>query len=425
MGKYLRNKFSKEIITDDEFSPSKVAILENGSLVEYLCLLGPEVPQLGSIHIARVHQVFRQHRLATAEIENGVKISVRLSNEKIKSGDLIFVTISTEPWGSKPARAVLGAQIAGKYVILLPGRPDISRMSNRSIVNNTPSISLMEEFKKLIPKDYGLILRRRAIFEEKRLIENEVDTLLGDFQENADYPRKLELMTDPKKIFSGLSNMKPILVAMFTWSDFFNWNFNSIFIGLAQTLGMAFLGTFLASLVCIPISFLASRQIFKLGLIRFLIKRFLDIIRGVDILIWAIIYVRAFGLGPFAGLLSIFTVDVGTLGKLFSEAADNADTRQIEGMQSTGASKISVIRYGLIPQIFPIFISQSLYFFESNTRSAVILGVVGAGGIGLQLTERMKAQYWDQTLFIIILILIMVAIIDSVSRSIRKKIIDG
>lgn len=227
------------------------------------------------------------------------------------------------------------------------------------------------------------------------------------------------------KIFSGLSNMKPILVAMFTWSDFFNWNFNSIFTGLAQTLGMAFLGTFLASLVCIPISFLASRQIFKLGLVRFFIKRFLDIIRGVDILIWAIIYVRAFGLGPFAGLLSIFTVDVGTLGKLFSEAADNADTRQIEGMQSTGASKISVIRYGLIPQIFPIFISQSLYFFESNTRSAVILGVVGAGGIGLQLTERMKAQYWDQTLFIIILILIMVAIIDTVSRSIRKKIIDG
>ena len=226
------------------------------------------------------------------------------------------------------------------------------------------------------------------------------------------------------KVLSGLSNMKPILVAMFTWNDFFNWNFNSIFTGLAQTLGMAFLGTFLATLVCIPISFVASRQIFKFGLIRFLIKRFLDFIRGVDILIWAIIYVRAFGLGPFAGLLSIFTVDVGTLGKLFSEATDNADARQIEGIKSTGGNKVSVIRYGLIPQIFPIFISQSLYFFESNTRSAVILGVVGAGGIGLQLTERMKAQYWDQTLFIIILILIMVAIIDTASRIIRKSIID-
>ena len=162
----------------------------------------------------------------------------------------------------------------------------------------------------------------------------------------------------------------------------------------------------------------------KFGLFRFLIKRILDFIRGVDILIWAIIYVRAFGLGPFAGLLSIFTADVGTLGKLFSEATDNADTRQIEGMQSTGSNKASIIRYGLIPQIFPIFISQSLYFFESNTRSAVILGVVGAGGIGLQLTERMRAQYWDQTLFIIILILIMVAIIDTISRAVRKSIID-
>ena len=142
-----------------------------------------------------------------------------------------------------------------------------------------------------------------------------------------------------------------------------------------------------------------------------------------SILIWAIIYVRAFGLGPFAGLLSIFTADVGTLGKLFSEATDNADKKQIEGITATGSNKSSIIRYGLIPQIFPIFISQSLYFFESNTRSAVILGVVGAGGIGLQLTERMKAQYWDQTLFIIVLILIMVAIIDSISRAIRKRII--
>ena len=226
------------------------------------------------------------------------------------------------------------------------------------------------------------------------------------------------------KIVIGFTNMKPVLIAMVTWKDFFNWNFNSIFSGLAQTLGMAFLGTFLATLVCIPISLIASKQFFKISIIRFLIKRLLDIIRGVDILIWAIIYVRAFGLGPFAGLLSVFTADLGTLGKLFSEAIDNADTKQIEGMKATGASKIAVIRFGLFPQIFPIFISQSLYFFESNTRSAVILGVVGAGGIGLQLTERMKAQYWDQSLFIILLILIMVAIIDTISRIIRMKIIN-
>ncbi len=226
------------------------------------------------------------------------------------------------------------------------------------------------------------------------------------------------------RILAGFANMKPILVAMFTWQDFSTWNFPGIFDGLVQTLAMAFLGTFFATLVCIPISFLTSKKVFRFTILRFIIKRILDMIRGVDILIWAIIYVRAFGLGPLAGLLSIFTADVGTLGKLFSEATDNADTKQIEGIESSGSNKISVIRFGIVPQIIPIFISQSLYFFESNTRSAVILGVVGAGGIGLQLTERMKAQYWDQALFIIVLILIMVTIIDTLSRAIRKRIID-
>ena len=208
MDKSMGKKDSEEIFTDDEFNPSKVAIFKNGNLVEFLCTLGPKVPQLGSIHIARVHQIFPQHQLATAEIENGLKISLRLSNEKIKSGELVFVTISTEPWGTKPARATLGAQIAGKYVILLPGRPDVSRISNRRNFKNTSSISLMEELKKLIPNDYGLILRRRAILEEKRLIENEIDTLLDDFKKNADYPKKLELMTVPKKVFSGVSLLK-------------------------------------------------------------------------------------------------------------------------------------------------------------------------------------------------------------------------
>ena len=135
------------------------------------------------------------------------------------------------------------------------------------------------------------------------------------------------------------------------------------------------------------------------------------------------IFVRAFGLGPLSGVLAIFVADTGTLSKLYSEAADNADNKQIEGLVSSGSTKIATLRFGLIPQVMPIFISQSLYFFESNSRSAVILGIVGAGGIGLQLSERMKAQYWDQAFFIILLILIMVAIIDRLSRALREKFI--
>ncbi len=223
---------------------------------------------------------------------------------------------------------------------------------------------------------------------------------------------------------NGLNKMKPILLSMITWNDFLSWNFNSILVGILQTLAMAFLGTIAASIISIPLGLLASRQVMKINLFRFIIRRFLDLIRGVDILIWALIFVRAFGLGPLSGVLAIFVADTGTLSKLYSEAADNSDNKQIEGLISSGSSKLSTIRFGLMPQVIPIFISQSLYFFESNSRSAVILGIVGAGGIGLQLSERMKAQYWDQAFFIIIIILIMVALIDRLSRFLREKIIN-
>ena len=225
-------------------------------------------------------------------------------------------------------------------------------------------------------------------------------------------------------LLNGFSKMKPILYSMVNWNNFLSWNFNSILIGILQTLAMAFLGTLAASIISIPLGLMASRQVVRISFPRFIIRRFLDFIRGVDILIWALIFVRAFGLGPLSGVLAIFVADTGTLSKLYSEAADNCDNKQIEGLTSSGANKFSTLRFGLIPQVMPIFISQSLYFFESNSRSAVILGIVGAGGIGLQLSERMKAQYWDQAFFIIIIILIMVAVIDRLSRFLREKLIN-
>ena len=227
-----------------------------------------------------------------------------------------------------------------------------------------------------------------------------------------------------ENLLNGFSKMKPILYSMVNWNNFLSWNFNSILIGILQTLAMAFLGTLAASIISIPLGLMASRQVVRISFPRFIIRRFLDFIRGVDILIWALIFVRAFGLGPLSGVLAIFVADTGTLSKLYSEAADNSDNKQIEGLTSSGANKFSILRFGLIPQVMPIFISQSLYFFESNSRSAVILGIVGAGGIGLQLSERMKAQYWDQAFFIIIIILIMVAAIDRLSRFLREKIIN-
>ncbi len=221
------------------------------------------------------------------------------------------------------------------------------------------------------------------------------------------------------RLFGGLDKIWIIIRAMAVWNDFWTWDFSGIALGLAQTLGMAFLGTLVASLIALPLGFIGARNVVGFALIRHLIRPFLDVFRGVDTLIWALVYVRAVGLGPLAGVLAIMTSDTGVLGKLYAEGVENIEKKQLEGVKATGAHPLALYRFGALPQVIPVFLAQSLYFFESNTRSATILGIVGAGGIGMQLSERMKVQYWDQACFIIVLILIMVGVIDWLSGKIR------
>src|SRR3546814_121988 len=206
-----------------------------------------------------------------------------------------------------------------------------------------------------------------------------------------------------------------IIRSMVVWKDMESWDYAGIFLGLAETLGMAFLGTFVASVVATVVGFVAARNVVPNRLVHHLVRRILDLLRGVDTLIWALVFVRAVGLGPLAGVLSIIVSDTGTLSKLYSEAVENVDRRPIEGVRATGAGRLKIYRFGYLPQVLPVFLSTSLYWFESNTRSATILGIVGAGGIGMQLSERMKVQYWDQACFIILLILVTVALIDTAS----------
>ena len=226
-----------------------------------------------------------------------------------------------------------------------------------------------------------------------------------------------------ERLTGGLDKMAIVIRQMVTWKDFWTWDFSGIALGLAQTLGMAFLGTFVASLIALPLGFLAARNVVGFSPFRHLVRRVLDVFRGVDQLIWALVYVRAVGLGPLAGVLAIMTSDTGILGKLYSEAVENIDKKQVEGVKATGAAPLALYRFGALPQVIPVFLAQSLYFFESNTRSATILGIVGAGGIGMQLSERMRVQYWDQACFIIILILIMVGLIDWLSGKLRMHFI--
>ncbi len=226
-----------------------------------------------------------------------------------------------------------------------------------------------------------------------------------------------------EKLFGGLGKMGHVIYQMVIWKDFLSWDFSGIFVGLAETLGMALLGTTIASLFAIVLGFVAAKNVVANIFVHHLIRRFLDLLRGIDTLIWALVFVRAVGLGPLAGVLSIIVSDTGTLSKLYSEAIENVDRKPIEGVRATGANGLKIYRFGFLPQVMPVFLSMSLYWFESNTRSATILGIVGAGGIGMQLSERMKVQYWDQAAFIILLILVMVALIDIVSKHVRMKLI--
>jgi len=140
-------------------------------------------------------------------------------------------------------------------------------------------------------------------------------------------------------------------------------------------------------------------------------------------LIWALVWINVVGLGPFAGVLAIAVSDFGALGKLFSEAIEGADGKQIEGIRASGGNALHEIRFGLMPQVFPVIAGQVLYFIESNVRSATIIGIVGAGGIGLQLAEQIRVLEWQKVSFLILMILMAVAVIDWISGKLRFAII--
>jgi phosphonate transport system permease protein len=192
---------------------------------------------------------------------------------------------------------------------------------------------------------------------------------------------------------------------------------------LGETLSIAMLGTTLAACLALPVSLLAARNVIPSAIFRFPVRRLFDTIRGVDTLIWALVWINVVGLGPFAGVLAIAASDFGALGKMFSEAIESADQKQVEGVRASGGNMLHEIRFGLLPQVLPVIAGQVLYFIESNTRSATIIGIVGAGGIGLQLAEQIRVLEWQKVSFLILMILVAVAAIDWISGKLRFAII--
>jgi len=222
------------------------------------------------------------------------------------------------------------------------------------------------------------------------------------------------------RIYGGIGELGSMVMRMLPPDPA---RFNSYLSAMLETLAIALLGTLSAAVVAFPLGFLAARNTTLNRLVQFFARRSFDTLRGVDILIWALIWINVVGLGPFAGVLALFMSDLGIFGKLFSEAIEAADNKPVEGVVSTGGTSMASVRFGLLPQLLPVLLSQVLYAFESNTRSASIIGIVGAGGIGLILSEQIRTLELRQLAFVILMILVTVSLIDYLCSKIRFAII--
>ena len=191
---------------------------------------------------------------------------------------------------------------------------------------------------------------------------------------------------------------------------------------MLETIYMAIWGTFLSTLFGIPCALLSSNNIAPVWVVQ-PARRLMDAARAINELVFAILFVAAVGLGPLAGVMALFVHNLGIISKLFSEAVEAIDRRPVEGIRSTGAGYLHEILYGVIPQVLPLWTSLTLYRFETNVRSATVLGIVGAGGIGFIFYESFRAFQYDRASAIIIVIVVAVSLIDMFSSQLRKLLL--
>jgi phosphonate transport system permease protein len=217
----------------------------------------------------------------------------------------------------------------------------------------------------------------------------------------------------------GSANMREL------GGEFVRPNFTDWRLYVAQmwlTLQMALWGTFLAIVLAVPLGLLAARNVTPVWLQQ-PVRRLLDLMRSVPDLVFGAIFVAAVGLGPFAGVMALAINTGGVLGKLFSEAVEAIDKAPVEAVRATGAWPLQEIVWGVIPQVAPLWTSYALYRFESNARSATVLSLIGAGGIGQALFDSIDSFAFDQTSAIIIVIVAAVSGIDLLSQAIRTRLL--
>jgi phosphonate transport system permease protein len=192
---------------------------------------------------------------------------------------------------------------------------------------------------------------------------------------------------------------------------------------LGETLLMAYVGTVLGATGAFGLAFLAAANVGPSRSLRFVVRRFCELCRTVPLLVFALVFVIAFGLGPLAGVLAVVIHTLGALGKLFAEVVENIDMKPVEGVTSTGAPWHVAMRFGALPQVTSNFVSYTLLRFEINVRESAVMGFVGAGGIGQDLIEAIRKFYYSDVSAILLLILVTVAIIDTLTTKVRHRLI--
>ena len=207
--------------------------------------------------------------------------------------------------------------------------------------------------------------------------------------------------------------------------DFFPPDFHDWRIYLKEmlvTLHIAVWGTVLAIVAAVPLGLLSAHNVAPVWVYQ-PVRRIMDACRAINEMVFAMLFIVAVGLGPFAGVLALFIHTTGTLAKLFAEAVEAIDPRPVEGIRATGAHKLAEIAYGVIPQVMPLWLSYSLYRFESNVRSASVVGMVGAGGIGVVLYEVIRSFQYAQTCAVLLMLVLTVTVIDVFSAWLRQRFI--
>lgn len=223
----------------------------------------------------------------------------------------------------------------------------------------------------------------------------------------------------PGALWADSANMVSLAREFFP-PDFTDWR--TYVAEMVVTVQVALWGTLLAVVCAVPFGLLSSSNITP-AWVHQPVRRLMDAARAINEMVFAMIFIVAVGLGPFAGVLALWVHTTGILAKLFSEAVESIDPRPVEGIRATGANALEEIVYGVIPQVMPLWVSYTLYRFESNVRSASVVGMVGAGGIGVILYEVIRSFQYAHTAAVMLIIIAFVTAIDLVSARIRKVLI--